>query len=103
GRARAQFDAVLASVAAGGRDAVARAPTIAGLLPDLSACSDVAQLAKQALPPSDPKIRAAIEKITAQIVQVRTATNWGVKDGPAIGDRLVADAEATGWSPLIAD
>jgi tetratricopeptide (TPR) repeat protein len=101
--ASAQLDAILARLSEGGHAAIENAPDALALLPDLSACADVDALAREPLPPADAVMRAQIATVTEQIVQVRTAALWGVKNGATAADPLVAAAEATGWPPLIAD
>jgi tRNA A-37 threonylcarbamoyl transferase component Bud32/tetratricopeptide (TPR) repeat protein len=102
-RARAQFADVLARLADGGRTAIEHAPLALTLLPDLGVCADVKALGREPLPPVDLALRARIEATTRQLAELRDQITWGVKNGPAAGDRLVANAEAVGWAPLVVD
>ncbi|HTJ47638.1 MAG TPA: serine/threonine-protein kinase [Kofleriaceae bacterium] len=103
GAARAQLDAVLTDLTRTDHTAVQRAPDVLAVLPDLSACADVATLTKQAPLPADPRARAAIEDGYREAAAARLATVRGdARDPVAAGDHLVATARATRWPPLVA-
>jgi tetratricopeptide (TPR) repeat protein len=102
-RARLQLDAILERLGAGGPAAVENAPNALAILPDLGTCANLDELSAEALPPADPAMRAKIDAANREIIRVRTATSWGVKDGVSTGDRIAAAAEATAWPPLVGE
>jgi tetratricopeptide (TPR) repeat protein len=74
-----------------------------GALPDLERCADVALLRSVVQPPTDPKVRARVEALGAEIAKVRALGDSGLcVQARAAGEAALGAAQAVGYLPLIA-
>jgi tetratricopeptide (TPR) repeat protein len=103
-RARTAFDAIVAPLERGGRDAVGQVDRATALLPDLAACADIARLSAEPPLPADPARRARIAAVGDFLTRVEV--HWGYRDSyqPRITAAIaVGAARAAGWSRLVAE
>jgi hypothetical protein len=102
-RARMQLDSTLTMLAAD-REALAKAPQVMQLLPDLASCSNVLALSNQPELPAGSAARAKIEAAAKLVDEAKTASNEGwTRDPQALGARALAAAREAGWPPLVAE
>jgi tetratricopeptide (TPR) repeat protein len=103
-RRLAALDGVLGVLTQGPTaDVVDRADAVVADLPPLAECADAAQLSPIEPRPADPAIRARIARAEKAIEGARARLDAGIVDGAAAAaDRIVDDARALGWGPLVA-
>src|SRR4029079_14237511 len=83
---------------------VSGAVNAANRLPSLDGCSDVKRLREPAEPPRDDETRARVDALRTRAATVDALHMTG-KHGQALdlGRKLVAEARAAGYRPLLAD
>jgi tetratricopeptide (TPR) repeat protein len=83
---------------------VENAAKTAAALPQVSDCADVAALKSPVRPPSDPVVRAGVEKVRGELARARAfldASKWS--DGLPLARDALAAARALGYQPLTAE
>jgi tetratricopeptide (TPR) repeat protein len=83
---------------------VENAAKAAAALPQVSDCADVAALKAPVRPPSDPGVRARVEKVRGELAHARAAldaSKWG--DGLPIARGAVDAAQQLAYQPLVAE
>jgi tetratricopeptide (TPR) repeat protein/tRNA A-37 threonylcarbamoyl transferase component Bud32 len=101
---RAGFEALLDAWASVDDEMVTRAPAAAAELPLISMCTNEAWLAQQLPPPDDEATRAAVLDLRVRLEQVAArglAADYDTAHAEALA--VLAEAEALGWSPLVAE
>jgi tetratricopeptide (TPR) repeat protein/predicted Ser/Thr protein kinase len=99
---RAALEAVLARV--GDPKAIAEAVDLVEALPAVAICDDVATLAREPVPPRDPKTVQQIAAVRAQIAAAKTSFAAGTfAEGLRVARDATAAARATGHRPLVAE
>jgi tetratricopeptide (TPR) repeat protein/predicted Ser/Thr protein kinase len=86
------------------RRQIAGAASAANYLPPLSTCSDAAQLAARARLPDDPDTRASVTALRHRLKRVR-ALALALDYDAALreAEAVLAEAQALGWAPLVAE
>ncbi|APR79031.1 serine/threonine protein kinase [Minicystis rosea] len=102
--ARAGLAVLLDELAAGDRATLDRAADRLALLPDIGACGDLTALGKQTPLPTDRAVRSEIERVMGELLAAAASVDRGdAREPVATANRLVGEAKATGWLPLIAE
>ncbi|HTJ43748.1 MAG TPA: serine/threonine-protein kinase [Kofleriaceae bacterium] len=79
------------------------AQTVAGV-GDISACGDIATLARRVPPPDDPVKRGEIDALEKDLAASRALVHTGhYADAAKASDELVARARRTGYAPALAE
>ncbi|HLL52852.1 MAG TPA: serine/threonine-protein kinase [Myxococcaceae bacterium] len=83
---------------------VERAMDVVNTLPDLKRCSDTDALQAPLSPPSDPTSRAALEKLTSQVAEIKALSAAG-KPIPALelAKTAAEQSKALGYRPMHAE
>lgn len=73
-------------------------------LPAIDDCSDIEALSAEIPPPDDPAEKRRVEELRDRLTRARALESGGrYQDALAIVDQVVAQAEAVGYQPLIAE
>jgi len=76
----------------------------ANSLPDVGRCADVAVLRAVLPPPRDPAVRQQVESLRKRAAEARALADAGRwKEGRAKAQPLLAEAEALGYEPVVAE
>jgi eukaryotic-like serine/threonine-protein kinase len=111
GRAQACLDERIDALAAlvellGEPDAetVRRAVQSASALPAVSACDDERWLRQRIALPDDPDERARVQELRERLTRVAARASAGrYGEAQRMAEGVVADAEALGWAPVVAE
>lgn len=100
-RARTSLDAVLDTLTTPGAEARAGATLAVESLPDPAACADTDALAAEAPLPADAGARARVDEAERLLAIARAAElDRGQLDPRGKGERALAAARASGWTPV---
>lgn len=103
-RRREELRALVELLTIADDSAVENAVTAVGKLTPLNACKDDAALAMQPIPPTDPFVRAEVERLRARLSEVKVLLDSGeYRDGLSKATSCVAVAERLGYAPVIAE
>jgi tetratricopeptide (TPR) repeat protein len=101
---RSALRALTDVLASADRGVVSKAVDAAGALPPVAACGDLVALQAAVEPPRDAATRAKVEEIRAGVARAKAFTDTGkVTEADELARRLVAEARAVGYAPLIAE
>src|SRR5262249_38764485 len=86
------------------KDIVEKAVRIAEGLPPLAECADVETLTRPVRPPKDAAKKAKVGEVREQIAKAKALEDGGrYAQGIAVAAASLADARATGYTPLVAE
>ena len=103
-RRRAEVEALAKVLSEGAPGTATRAVTAADSLPPLALCADAEALRAQVKPPSDPATLASVQAVRAALIDASADENTGQYTRELErATKAVADAEKTGYRPVLAE